>query len=69
LPITFDAESIETLQPLWHEYQKELSFNKTAHQPPKLLQDLISAVNGWLKRNTQLCTSSIDSSDTFDKEV
>ncbi|HEV8052849.1 MAG TPA: nucleotidyl transferase AbiEii/AbiGii toxin family protein [Parachlamydiaceae bacterium] len=69
LPITFDDESIETLQPLWHEYQKELSFNKTAPQPPKLLQDLISAVNGWLTRNTHLCTSPIDLSDTFDKEL
>lgn len=69
LPITFDAESIETLQPLWHEYQKELSFNKTAPQTPKLLQDLISAINHWLTNHTQLCTSSIDSSETFDKKV
>lgn len=63
LPITFEADSMETLQPLWHGYQKDLLSTKTARQPPKLLQELISAVNDWLTHNTRLCTSVVTSSN------
>lgn len=48
LPIIFEADSMETLQLLCHRYQKDLSSNKTARHPTKLLQELISAINGWL---------------------
>lgn len=57
LPLKLDIEFIEILQPLWQEYQKDLSGSQTAHKPPKLIQDVISSINSWLKDNTQLCTS------------
>ncbi len=49
LPISFDADSLETLQSLWLGYQKDLpsAIPKALH-PPKLLQDLIADVNDWL---------------------
>lgn len=57
LPLKFDAEFIEILQPLWREYQKDLPKNLVTIKPPELIQDVISFINFWLKKNTQLCIS------------
>lgn len=55
LPLKLDVEFIEMLQPLWREYQKDLPSNQVASKPPELIQDVISFINSWLKKNTQLC--------------
>jgi predicted nucleotidyltransferase component of viral defense system len=57
LPLKHDVEFIEILQPLWHEYQKDLPSNQLVNKPPELIQDVISFINSWLKDNTQLCTT------------
>lgn len=57
LPLKFDVEFIEILQPLWREYQKDLPKNQVTIKPPDLIQDVISFINSWLKNNTQLCTT------------
>lgn len=57
LPLKFDVGFIEILQPLWREYQKDLPKNLVTIKPPELIQDVISFINSWLKKNTQLCIS------------
>jgi hypothetical protein len=57
LPLKHEVEFIEMLQPLWLEYQKDLPKNQVMTKPPELIQDVISFINSWLKKNTQLCTS------------
>lgn len=57
LPLKHDVEFIEMIQPLWHEYQKDLPKNQITVKPPDLIQDVISFINSWLKKNTQLCTT------------
>lgn len=57
LPIKFDAESIETLQLLWYDYQRGLTSIQKDISLPKSLEEVISAINTWLSCNTQLCDS------------
>lgn len=56
LPISSDAETIKTLQPLWHAYQQSLSSSSLSILPSQSLLDVISAINTWLRDNTQLCS-------------
>ena len=63
LPLKFDAESIETLQPLWQDYQQSLASIQNAISLPKRLEDIVSEINAWLARNTQLCVPDITPSN------
>jgi predicted nucleotidyltransferase component of viral defense system len=49
LPLDFGAATMEALQPLWKDYQKDIRIVL-----PERLEDLISSINKWLKSNTNL---------------
>lgn len=59
LPLNFTAESLNVLQPLWKSYQQDLSSSSNAIRVPEELKDLITALNNWLMRNTQLCPNRV----------
>jgi predicted nucleotidyltransferase component of viral defense system len=63
LPLSFDTETIKILQPLWHEYQQSLPSSPMSILPPRSLLDVISAINTWLRDNTQLCASDLATSN------
>lgn len=60
LPLAFDAEAMETLQPLWKDYQQGLNPTQKAIVLPKSLKDLVLAINTWLISNTELCVPDIE---------
>jgi len=55
-PLYFDADALKMLQPLWQNYQRELSSNQSVIALPKLLEEVISVINTWLRSNTHLCS-------------
>ena len=63
LPLAFDVEAMETLQPLWKDYQQGLASAQKAIILPKSLKDIISAINAWLIDNTELCIPDIKPSN------
>lgn len=60
LPLAFDLEAMETLQPLWKDYQQGLDTTQKAIILPKSLKDLVSGINTWLISNTELCIPNLD---------
>lgn len=63
LPLAFDAEAIETLQPLWKDYQQGLTPTQKSIVLPKNFKDLVLVINMWLKSNTKLCVSDTEPSN------
>ena len=59
LPLKFTTDSLNVLQPLWKSYQQDLSSSATTIRVPEGLQDVITAINNWLMRNTQLCPNGV----------
>jgi hypothetical protein len=55
LPLKFDIEAMDVLQPLWQDYQQDLASSPMTILLPESLKDVISAINTWLMHNTQLC--------------
>ncbi|MCX6991430.1 MAG: nucleotidyl transferase AbiEii/AbiGii toxin family protein, partial [Chlamydiae bacterium] len=60
LPLSFNAEAMETLQPLWKSYQQGLVSAEKRITLPNNLKDLVSAINTWLIDNTELCVPDIE---------
>jgi predicted nucleotidyltransferase component of viral defense system len=56
LPLRCDPEFIETLQPLWRDYQRDLSLSQMAIPLPEAIQEVLFSINAWLMQNTKLCS-------------
>ena len=57
LPVKFDSDFIDILQPLWRDYRRDLSSSQTSISLPESIQEVISAINSWLTQNTNLCSA------------
>lgn len=56
LPLKFDSDFIDILQPLWRDYRRDLSSSQASITLPESIQEVISSINSWLTQNTNLCS-------------